>query len=134
MVITGTRIITRAFKASYQQAAAASEYQRYQAKHNLNGGATNPLASNNGITLDEACQILNVAQPKDGQTDMENVMTRFKKLFDSNDPQKGGSFYLQSKILRARERIEKEVKAAEEKAAVEQEAKEGWKPKVYKDR
>lgn len=36
-------------------------------------------------------------------------MERFKKLFDQNDPNKGGSFYLQSKILRARERIEAEV-------------------------
>jgi import inner membrane translocase subunit TIM16 len=61
-------------------------------------------------------------------------MERFKKLFDLNDPQKGGSFYLQSKILRARERIEMEVRTAERQAATEKELKEGWKPKVYKDR
>ncbi len=36
---------------------------------------------------------------------MEEVMDRFKRLFDANDPNKGGSFYLQSKILRARERL-----------------------------
>jgi import inner membrane translocase subunit TIM16 len=65
---------------------------------------------------------------------MEEVMERFKKLFDSNDPQNGGSFYLQSKILRARERIEAEVRPAMEKAAQEAEVKEGFKPKVYKDR
>ena len=65
---------------------------------------------------------------------MEDVMARFKRLFDSNDPKKGGSFYLQSKILRARERIEKEVREAEEAAEREVELKEGWKPKVYKDR
>lgn len=65
---------------------------------------------------------------------MEQVAERFKKLFDVNDPQKGGSFYLQSKVLRARERIESEVRQAEEKAGVEEELKEGWKPKVYKDR
>lgn len=61
-------------------------------------------------------------------------MQRFKKLFDLNDPQKGGSFYLQSKILRARERIELEVREAERKAAADKELREGWKPKVYKDR
>lgn len=61
-------------------------------------------------------------------------MERFKKLFDMNEPKKGGSFYLQSKILRARERIELEVRTAEEKATREKEAEEGWKPKVYKDR
>lgn len=65
---------------------------------------------------------------------MEDVLERFKKLFDVNDPQKGGSFYLQSKVLRARERIEMEVQKATEAAEREAELKEGWKPKVYKDR
>lgn len=65
---------------------------------------------------------------------MEQVTSRFKKLFDLNDPKRGGSFYLQSKILRARERIEAEVRTAEETAEREAELKEGWKPKVYKDR
>lgn len=63
---------------------------------------------------------------------METMADRFKKLFDNNEPKKGGSFYLQSKILRARERIELEVRNAEESAEREQELKEGWKPKVYK--
>lgn len=61
-------------------------------------------------------------------------MERFKRLFDLNDPQKGGSFYLQSKILRARERIEMEVREAERIARMEKEVKQGWQPKVYKDR
>lgn len=61
-------------------------------------------------------------------------MERFKKLYDMNDPQKGGSFYLQSKILRARERIEMEAREAERKASTEKEMREGWNPKVYKDR
>ena len=61
-------------------------------------------------------------------------MERFKKLFDVNDPQKGGNFYLQSKVLRARERIENEVRQLEEAASREAELKEGWKPKVFKDR
>jgi import inner membrane translocase subunit TIM16 len=65
---------------------------------------------------------------------MEEVMDRFKRLFDVNDPKKGGSFYLQSKVLRARERIESEVRKAAEAAEREAELKEGWKPKVFKDR
>lgn len=75
---------------------------------------------------------MNVKPPKGGETDVEAVLTRFKKLFDQNDPKNGGSFYLQSKILRARERIELEVREAAEKAESEAELKEGWKPKVYK--
>ena len=63
---------------------------------------------------------------------METVVARFKKLFDNNEPKNGGSFYLQSKILRARERIELEVRKAEEEAERQQEIKDGWNPKVYK--
>lgn len=86
------------------------------------------------MTLDEACKILNVKPPQGGQANVDEVMARFKTLFDANDPKKGGSFYLQSKILRARERIEADVRPAMEKAAQEAEIKEGFKPKVYKDR
>ena len=92
----------------------------------------NNLASS-GLTLDEACKILNVKPPMGGQTNIEQVMERFKRLYDLNEPKKGGSFYLQSKILRARERIEMEVRNAERKAAQEKDLKEGWKPKMYKD-
>lgn len=60
-------------------------------------------------------------------------MERFKKLYDINEPQRGGSFYLQSKILRARERIEAEVRDAVRNEKLEKELAEGWKPKVYKD-
>lgn len=130
VAVTGARILGRAVAESWRQAQAS---QRYAAAAAKNPGAAKNLASS-GLTLDEACKILDVAPPKGGQTDMEHVLGRFKRLFDQNDPKKGGSFYLQSKILRARERIELEVRTAEEAAAKEKEMKEGWKPKVYKDR
>ena len=60
-------------------------------------------------------------------------MERFKRLFDVNEPKKGGSFYLQSKVLRARERIELEVREAERKAKMDKDLRDGWKPKMYKD-
>jgi import inner membrane translocase subunit TIM16 len=90
-------------------------------------------AGASGLTLDEACKILNVKPPQGGITNMESVMERFKKLYDINDPKTGGSFYLQSKVLRARERIEAEVRDAARKAKIESELREGWKPKMYKD-
>lgn len=55
-------------------------------------------------------------------------------MFDRNDPTKGGSFYLQSKILRARERIELVVNQTAEAAEREAELREGWNPKLYKDK
>ena len=71
--------------------------------------------------------------PAATNVDMEHVMQRFKRLFDQNDPKRGGSFYLQSKVLRARERIEMEVRSAEREAEMEREMSQGgWKPKVFK--
>lgn len=128
--MTGARILGRAVAESWRQAQASQKYAAAAAK---NPGAAKTFASS-GLTLDEACKILNVSPPKGAHTDMEPVMERFKRLFDQNDPKKGGSFYLQSKILRARERIELEVRTAEEAAQKEKEMKEGWNPKVYKDR
>jgi import inner membrane translocase subunit TIM16 len=125
-------VLGRAFTEAYKQASASSQYQKAQAKANPNGGGSSFGA--NGLTLEEACKILNVKPPQGGKANMEDVMERFKKLFDVNDPKKGGSFYLQSKVLRARERIESEVRKAEEAASREEELQEGWKPKVFKDR
>jgi import inner membrane translocase subunit TIM16 len=50
-----------------------------------------------------------------------------------NDVKNGGSFYLQSKILRARERIELEVRERQAQAEREEELRDGWKPRVYRD-
>ncbi|RBQ70900.1 hypothetical protein FVER14953_02360 [Fusarium verticillioides] len=128
--LTGSRILGRSFVAAYKQAQAASAYQRAQAKAgNTSAGAS--LSS--GMTLDEACKILNVKPPAGGQANVEEVLSRYKRLFDANDPQKGGSFYLQSKIVRAKERFEREIGPIREKMEQEAEIKEGFKPKVYKD-
>ena len=141
MVVIGSRVLGRAFTEAYKQANASSQYARAQAKAGGTAGAASSRANlSTGMALDEAVLILNVPKPptNPGQAaknyDMEEVMDRFKRLFDANDPQKGGSFYLQSKILRARERIEAEVGPALEKAAQEAEAEAGFKPKMYKDR
>ena len=131
MVFVGTRVVGRAFAEAWRQASANSNHARAAAGGGGSGTAANNISSA-GLTLDEACKILNVKPPKGGETDMETVMSRFKKLFDNNEPKNGGSFYLQSKVLRARERIELEVREAAEKAEREQEVKDGWKPKVYK--
>lgn len=131
VIVTGTRVLGRAFTEAYKQASASSQYAKHQAKNNPNGTYT---VASSGLTLDEACKILNVKPPQGGKANMEDVMERFKKLFDANDPTKGGSFYLQSKVLRARERIEAEVRTAEEASSREAELEEGWKPKVFKDR
>lgn len=125
-------MVGRAFAEAYKQASASSSYQRAQQKA---GGTAGRANISSGMTLEEAVKILNVKPPQGGKmADAEEVTERFKRLFDANDPQKGGSFYLQSKILRARERLEAEIKPAQENIAHEQEVKEGWKPNIYKDK
>ncbi|KAL8926960.1 MAG: hypothetical protein Q9172_001553 [Xanthocarpia lactea] len=130
-VVVGARVFGRAVAEAYRQASAASKYAQSAA-----GGssASSHTFASSGLTLDEACKILNVKPPQGGEANMEEIIGRFKRLFDVNDPTKGGSFYLQSKILRARERIELEVREAAEAAEREAEVKKGWRPKLYKDR
>ncbi|KYK60247.1 mitochondrial import inner membrane translocase subunit TIM16 [Drechmeria coniospora] len=131
--LTGSRILGRSFMAAYKQAQASSQYQRAQGKAG-GVGASGRASLSSGMTLDEACRILNVKPPANGQANIEEVLERYKRLFDANDPQKGGSFYLQSKIVRAKERFESELGPIREKMETEAETTEGWKPKVYKDR
>jgi mitochondrial import inner membrane translocase subunit TIM16 len=74
-----------------------------------------------GMTLEEAQQILNV-----DKLDPEEAQKRYEHLFATNDKSKGGSFYLQSKVFRAKERIDEELKSAkkgiDEKAEKEKES------------
>lgn len=39
----------------------------------------------------------------------DEIQRRYEYLFNINDKSKGGSFYLQSKIYRAKERLDKEI-------------------------
>lgn len=134
-MIVGSRIVGRSFAAAYKQAQASSQYARAQAKLDPDGTSTGGRANlASGMTLQEACKILNVKPPKGGEANMEEVAQRFKKLFDANDPKKGGSFYLQSKVVRAKERMDREMGPIREKVEQEAEVKEGFKPKIYKDR
>jgi import inner membrane translocase subunit TIM16 len=125
--VTGARVFGRAFAEAYKQAQATGKYKGQQ-------GTSGGSMTSSNLSIDEACKILNVKPPASGEQTLEDVMGRFKKLFDINNPEKGGSFYLQSKILRARERLEMEFRQAERKAAHDKELKEGWNPKVYKDK
>ena len=58
-----------------------------------------------GISLEESIQILNVKK----ELNSGEVEKSFKHLFEVNKKEKGGSFYLQSKVVRAKERIDEEL-------------------------
>ena len=70
------------------------------------GGNAEEIARNvtgkKKMEVSEALQILDV---NEGATPME-IEERYEKMFAANDPARGGSFYLQSKIYRAKEALD----------------------------
>ncbi|KAJ1892936.1 mitochondrial import inner membrane translocase subunit TIM16 [Kickxella alabastrina] len=116
MLMTGTRIIGRAFGDAYKQAGANSTAARAAAGNMKESADGDRMTQASGITVDESTKILNIQDPNN----KEDMVKKFEHLFASNDPKKGGSFYLQSKIIRARERIE--MHWAQEKLKAQQEA------------
>lgn len=54
----------------------------------------------------QAREILNLEGNSEEPYDMKLVNEKFDKYFEINDPEHGGSFYLQSKIYRAKEALE----------------------------
>jgi import inner membrane translocase subunit TIM16 len=62
------------------------------------------------MSVEEARQILNLSP----DSPPEEVEQNYGHLFKINDKLKGGSFYLQSKFYRAKERLDKEKIQGEE--------------------
>ncbi|KAI9477513.1 mitochondrial import inner membrane translocase subunit TIM16 [Coemansia sp. RSA 1085] len=131
MLLTGTRIVSRAFGDAYRQAAANSAAARAAAGNMKAASDGDKMTKASGLTVDESTKILNL----DDVNNREEMMKKFEHLFEANDPKKGGSHYLQSKVIRARERIEmhwaqEKLLAEQAKAAEMAEAKEATdKPK-----
>lgn len=71
--------------------------------------------------LDEACKILDIEVPPTvakggnggqgglGAMDLGAAQKKYDHLFEVNSKEKGGSFYLQSKVYRAMERLKYEA-------------------------
>ncbi|VDC02761.1 unnamed protein product [Peniophora sp. CBMAI 1063] len=136
IVISGSAILGKAFAAAGKQALknakatpAALSSDVGGVQNATSGSLTDRLTREHRMTLDEAHLILNV---KRGDP-MENVMKHYEHLFKANSPQPAKkaaakpaagskqappppahSIYVQSKVVRARERIEAELKAGEE--------------------
>ncbi|KAJ3037218.1 mitochondrial import inner membrane translocase subunit TIM16 [Rhizophlyctis rosea] len=102
IVVVGTQIFGRAFVEAYKQVAANSA----KGAGAVTGKAALDAATRKtGMGIDEAAQILNVEK----DAGLEDVMKKYEHLFKVNDPATGGSFYIQSKIFRAKERLEMEL-------------------------
>lgn len=110
VVVMSAGIVSRAFVSAYQQAV-----------HNAKNGNAGPamaaksaVKGKNVMSREQALEILNF--PTSAKPTPEEFSKQFTRYFEANDPAKGGSFYLQSKIYRAKEALERE-QAAEAAAA-----------------
>ncbi|KAL5012279.1 hypothetical protein ScPMuIL_010830 [Solemya velum] len=108
IIVAGTQVVGRAFARALKQEFNASQQAAAQAGGGRRG--TKQATSDNltGISIQEAKQILNVQDP----SDEEAIEKNFQHLFSVNEKNKGGSFYLQSKVVRAKERLDIETNRA----------------------
>jgi len=106
IIVMGTQVVGKAFARALRQEIAASQEAARRAGGGRQGAQHVEVNTRTGITLEEALRILNAERPD--QTEL--IERNYKYLMEANDRAKGGSFYLQSKIVRAKERIDEELK------------------------
>lgn len=109
--VTGSQVVGKAFMEAYRQASSASVKASADVAAHKNVG---------GLGLSEARKILGI---EDGALNMSDAQKKYDFLFDANSKEKSGSFYLQSKVYRAMERIRAELGEETAKANAKQGAK-----------
>ncbi|XP_057324688.1 mitochondrial import inner membrane translocase subunit Tim16-like, partial [Microplitis mediator] len=97
IIVLGTQVVGRAFARALRQEIAASQEAAKRAGGGAKGARSAATNEKTGSSLEEALKILNVEKPDQ----KEALEKNYKYLFDANDRSKGGSFYLQSKVVRA---------------------------------
>ncbi|CAE7939803.1 pam16 [Symbiodinium sp. KB8] len=91
LVLAGGSVFIKAFSQAYQQAAAQGPQK--VAKAAVRRGA---------MAVSQAKSIL---QLEESELTRAAIMEAFQRHFDKNDPEQGGSYYLQCKVFHAREAL-----------------------------
>lgn len=108
ILVVGATAVGRAFTRALKQEIAASQEAAKRAGGGREGAKSAATSARTGITIEEAKQILNVRD-----LDPKAIQENFDHLFKINDKSHGGSFYLQSKVFRAKERLDAELKGTD---------------------
>uniref|UniRef100_A0A672HVV8 Coronin n=1 Tax=Salarias fasciatus TaxID=181472 RepID=A0A672HVV8_SALFA len=117
IIVMGAQVVGRAFARALQQEFAASQAA---ARARGSAGQQSAAASSiTGMSLQEAQQILNVTK-----LTPEEIEKNYEHLFKVNDKSVGGSFYLQSKVVRAKERLDEELSIQSQENPQSQQKKE----------
>lgn len=118
-VVAGIAVLARALPAAY---AAALQNARKSGADKAASEAARKGASFLGkarMSRDEALMVLNITEK---EATPEAIQRQYEQYFEANRVEKGGSFYLQSKVFRAKELLDEYVK---EKNAEQAEKGEG---------
>ena len=99
LIIAGGSMLVKAASQAYQKALVNA--QRSGVAQEAAKGTAASVFGKKTMALDEARMILGIVA---GAT-LEEAMARYQKMFEANEK---ASFYLQSKIHRAKERMEQE--------------------------
>ncbi|XP_050508763.1 mitochondrial import inner membrane translocase subunit TIM16-like [Diabrotica virgifera virgifera] len=107
VIYHGVKVFLKSVKKSVAEEIALSQ-QRAKIRYSKENPGIEPKEKNR-MSIAEAKLILNVSKlcPKE-------VEYNFRHLFDVNSEGKGGSFYLQSKILQAKKVLDMELKKCDE--------------------
>ena len=103
VVVAGVAILARALPAAY---AAALQNARKSGADKAAEEAARKGASFLGkarMQRDEALMVLNLTEQ---EATPEAVQKQYERYFEANKVEKGGSFYLQSKVYRAKELLD----------------------------
>lgn len=106
IIVMGTQIVGKAFARALRQEIAASQEAARRAGGGSRGAQHAAANTKSGLSLEEALCILNAERLDQA----ELIERNYKYLMEANDRSRGGSFYLQSKIVRAKERIDEELR------------------------
>lgn len=97
ILLMGGGYVARAFVQAYQQALVNS------ARGGAGGAASRSIRGR--VSPQEAAEILGVKK----DAGLKDIYKRYDRLFQANDPAKGGSIYIQAKIHNAKLQLEKEA-------------------------
>lgn len=100
LIVPLVAVMARALPAAYQQALQNAR----KAGMNPNTVKTASSILTKTITKQEALLILNLTEK---EMSLETIQKQYEKYMAANDISKGGSFYLQSKVYRAKEMLDK---------------------------
>jgi len=104
LIIAGGQVVGKAFSQAVRQEIRLSQEAAKARGNSSQNTAQQAETARMGMTIDEAKQILNIEK-----ISPEEIEKSYAHLFECNDKAKGGSFYLQSKVVRAKERLDQEI-------------------------